>query len=324
MITPELDIGPASRIVVPSGRDYDRCLEAFEETYGITAPRFDDRRLRLEADGREYTRVKNKDVLAIVAEGYADIGLTGTDVCEEQIPEGPDDSNLLYRSIGEPMCSFNLLLPNETAETLSTRLHDPEAKPVLVATSYPNFLGRSIKRARAAGLPMNIAVSPFRPAGSAEIMPALGVSEAVADLVESGDTAMVNGLTVGSKLADVSPAIVWRDPNKAQAPLDRLRFSVDQTLSERAAQLGDPGLTSYTMERLRNPNLAIKDFGEEQAEFLEAVINGKPTAADELADLLFAGLVLSTANGGDVKLSDVIRILEERNVVSSLKRRENS
>jgi ATP phosphoribosyltransferase len=324
MITQELDIGAASRIAVPSGRDYDRCLEAFEETYGVTAPRFDDRRLRLEMDSREYTRVKGKDVPAIVAEGYADIGLTGTDVCEEQIPENPNDSNLLYRAIGDPMCSFNLLLPNETAETLSTRLSDPEAEPVLVATSYPNFLGRSIKRAREAGLPMNITVSPFRPAGSAEIMPALGVSEAVADLVESGDTAVVNGLTIGPKLADVSPAIVWRDPNKAQAPLDRLRFGVDQALTERAAQLGDPDLTSYTLERLRNPNLAIKDFGEEQAEFLEAVISGKPTAADELADLLFAGLVLSKANGGDVKLAQVIHILEKRNIASSLKRREIS
>lgn len=324
MITPELNIGAASRIVVPSGRDYDRCLEAFEETYDITAPRFDDRRLQLETDSRKYTRVKGKDVPAIVAEGYTDIGLTGTDVCEEQIPEDPDDSNLLYRAIGKSMCSFNLLLPNETAETLNTRLSDPEAKPVLVATSYPNFLGRSIKRAREAGVTLNIAVSPFRPAGSAEIMPALGISEAVADLVESGDTAVVNGMTIGPKLADVSPAIVWRDPSKGIVPLDRLRFGVDQTLSERASQVGEPDLNSYTLERLRNPNLAIKDLGEEQAEFLEAVISRKPTAADELADLLFAGLVLSKANGGDVRLTDVIRILEERNTASSLKQRETS
>lgn len=324
MITPELDISTASRIVVPSGRDYDRCLEAFEETYGVTAPRFGDRRLRLEMDGREYTRVKGKDVPAIVAEGYADIGLTGTDVCEEQIPEDLDDSNLLYRSIGESMCSLNLLLPNETAETLRTRLSDPEAKPVLVATSYPNFLVRSIKRARETGSPMNILVSSFKPAGSAEIMPALGVSEAIADLVESGDTALVNGLSIGPKLADIAPAIVWRDPNKAPAPLDRLHFGVDQTLTERTTQISDANLTSYTLERLRSPNLAIKDFGEEQAEFLEAAISGKPTATDELADLLFAGLVLAKANGGNVKLAEVIRILEERNTTSSIRRKESS
>jgi phosphoribosyl-ATP pyrophosphohydrolase len=256
--------------------------------------------------------------------GYADIGLTGTDVCEEQIPEDPDDSNLLYRAIGDPMCSFNLLLPNEAVDSLTLRLNNAEAEPVLVTTSYPNFLDRSIKRAREVGMPMNITVSPFRPAGSDEIMPALGVSEAVADLVESGDTAIVNGLTIGPKLADVSPTIVWRDQNKDAAPLDRLRFGVDRTLSERVVQLGDPGLTSYTLERLRNPNLAVKDFGEEQAEFLEAVIGGKPTATDELADLLFAGLVLAKANGRDVRLAEVIRILEERNIASSLKRREIS
>ncbi len=214
MITPELDIGAASRIVVPSGRDYDCCLKAFEEIYGVAAPRFDDRRLRLRKDAWEYIRVKGKDVPAIVAEGYADIGLAGTDVCEEQIPEDPGASNLLYGAIGEPMCSFNLLLPRQSAETLNARLRDPEAKPVLVATSYPNFLDRSIKRAREADSPLNIRVSPFRPAGSAEIMPALGVSDAVADLVESGDTAIMNDLTIGPKLADVSPSIVWRAPNR--------------------------------------------------------------------------------------------------------------
>ncbi|HSW74535.1 MAG TPA: hypothetical protein VLG16_01565 [Candidatus Saccharimonadales bacterium] len=229
MITPEL--GAASRIVVPSGRDYDRCLEAFEKTYGVPAPRFSGRRLRLEADGRNYTRVKGKDVPAIVARRYADIGLTGTDVCEEQIPQNPGDSNLLYKAIGEPMCSLNLLLPEETAEALSTRLRDPEAEPVLVATSYPNFLARSLERARAAGSPINIALSPFRPAGSAEVMPALGISEAVADLVESGDTAVANGLAIGPKLADIAPAIVWRDPCKDIAPLDGALFDISITHS---------------------------------------------------------------------------------------------
>ncbi len=221
MITPELNMDAVSRIAVPSGRDYDRCLEAFEETYGVVAPRFTDRRLRLEADGIDYARVKGKDVPAYVAEGYADMGLTGTDVCEEQIPRSGSESNLFYRRIGEPMCTFNLLLPDDTAEELGRRLMDPTKEPVLVATSYPNFLGRCLDRARKAGVPLNITTSSFRPAGSVEVMPSLGVSEAVADLVESGDTALVNGLIIGQKLADVSPAIVWRDQSKAPTPLNR-------------------------------------------------------------------------------------------------------
>src|SRR5687768_7873655 len=122
MTNPELTIGSNSRIIVPSGRDYERCLEAFETEYDITAPRFEDRRLNLVAGGRQYTKVKGKDVPAYIAEGFADIGLTGTDVCEEQIPA---NSNLLYQAIGEPMCTFNLLLPQEISDQLLTQLSDP-------------------------------------------------------------------------------------------------------------------------------------------------------------------------------------------------------
>lgn len=200
-----------SRIVVPSGRDYDRCLAAFEEESGLTTPRFTDRRLRLTAGGIDYTRVKGKDVPAYIAGGYADVGLTGTDVCQERAAQFFDDAALRYRAIGKPMCTFNILLPAEVAQTLSERLGDAEAKPVLVATSYPNFLNRCVEQARNVGTTLNIETSPFIPSGSVEVAPLLGMSEAVADLVESGDTAIANGLAIGLKLADVSPAIVWRE-----------------------------------------------------------------------------------------------------------------
>lgn len=209
MTTPELDITSVSRIVVPSGRDYGRCLEAFEDTYSLTSPQFLGRRLLAQAGGVEYARVKGKDVPALVAGGYADVGLTGTDVCEEQIAT-PEHYNLRYRAIGRPMCSFSVLLPGKNADILRNRLNSQDAEPVVIATSYPGFLNRCIERVRQAGMPINVAISSFRPAGSAEVIPALGISEAVADLVESGDTALENGLVIGPKLADVSPAIIWR------------------------------------------------------------------------------------------------------------------
>ena len=58
-----------------------------------------------------------------------------------------------------------------------------------------------------------IVLSPFRPSGSVEVMPYLGVAEAVADLVETGETATQNGLS-RLKLADVFPAIVWRTADR--------------------------------------------------------------------------------------------------------------
>lgn len=323
MNKPEIDIGTAQRIVIPSGRDYERCLEAFEAEFDVSAPRFDDRRLERQSGTKEYFKVKGKDIPAYVADGSADLGLTGTDVCEEQIPEKPEDSNLLYRAIGEPMCSFNLLLPDDEAITavLMARLEDPEAEPVRVATSYPRFLMRCVKRAQAEGKTLNVAIDTFKPSGSVEVLPRLkeGKVEAAADIYETGKTAEQNGLK-GLKLTDVYPAIVWRNPNKAPQTLNRTFFGVDASLDARVEQAANPNTTSYSIERLRNPNQALKDYGEETAEFLEAVINGKASAIDELADLLFASLVLARASGVTITLADVVQRLEERNTKSSLRK----
>lgn len=319
MNKPEIDIGAAQRIVIPSGRDYERCLEAFEAEFDVTAPRFDDRRLERESDTKQYFKVKGKDVPAYVADGSADIGLTGTDVCEEQIPEDKNDSNLLYKAIGEPMCAFNLLLPSSEMDELVVRLNNSEADPVQVETSYPRFLWRCIKRAQEAGQTLNITIKQFKPSGSVEALPGW-TTEAVADIVETGETALANGLAIGPKLADIYPAIVWRDPNKPPQPLNRYFFGVDASLDERMRQAANLNVTSYTLERLRNPNLAVKDFGEEQAEFLDAVIRGSDSAKGELADLLFAGLVLARANGTNIRLADVVQELEKRNTKSSLRK----
>lgn len=315
MTNPEINL-QAARVIVPSGRDYERCLDAYEAEFGVEIPRFSDRSLTLNVGDTLYTKIKGKDVPAYVSQGFADVGLTGTDVCEEQIPE---KSNLLYRAIGAPMCSFNLLLPNDDYDGLAARLTDQNARPVNVVTSYPRFLQRCIERAREVDQPLNIAIDRFKPSGSVEALPGW-ISEAAADIVETGETAEFNGLSIGYKLADVSPAIVWRDPTKPPEPLNQSSFGVDATSSQRAKQSSDPSITSYSIERLRSPNQALKDYGEEAAEYLDAVIRRSDKAGEELADLIFAGLVLSRANGGELELADAIRILEIRNAQSSLKR----
>lgn len=208
MISPEIDMSAVQRIVIPGGRDYERCLEAFETQFGITAPRFDDRLLTRKADGITYIKVKGKDIPAYVANGLADIGLTGTDVCEEQMP-GPEDSNLFYQAIGEPMCTFNVLLPANKMGELTARLTNLETKPVRAVTSYPRFLLRCIQRAKAAGRPLNLTLEQFKPSGSVEALPGW-ITEAAVDIVETGETAVANGLDIGPKLADIYPAVVWR------------------------------------------------------------------------------------------------------------------
>ena len=65
---------------------------------------------------------------------------------------------------------------------------------------------------------------------------------------------------------------------------------------------------------LRNPNKALKKFGEETLEFTQAVLEENAAAAEEeLADLIFSGITLALSRGKDVSLERVMRILVNRN-----------
>jgi ATP phosphoribosyltransferase len=208
----KVEFDQARTILVPTGRDYYRCVQMFEEMLGAKVPDFEPRLLSAQSAGRRYVRVKGKDVPTFVSDGHADLGLTGTDVCEEQIPDDPADSNLRYQAAGEPMCTFELLLPKPRVEELRPRLANEEAEPVVIATSFPNFLRKSVRRLAGNGSKLNIVISPVRPSGSVEVLPQLGMCDAVADLVESGETAHKNGLA-RLPIAKVFPAIIWRDPD---------------------------------------------------------------------------------------------------------------
>jgi ATP phosphoribosyltransferase len=209
MDTLQKEITAAERILVPSGRDYEQCVQAFQETFDITVPPFKDRRLDASLDGRTYIRVKGKDVPGLIAIGAADLGLTGTDVCGERIQSC---AGLLYQAIGGAMCTFDLIVPRQDYEVLSARLSNKSASPVVIATTYPRLLGRC-----AAEQSLNTALSGFIPSGSVEVMPQLNICDAIADIVETGNTARQNGLSSIRKLADIYPAVVWQASNKERA-----------------------------------------------------------------------------------------------------------
>jgi ATP phosphoribosyltransferase len=204
-----------TRVFVPSGRDYQRCVGAFQQEFNVEVPAFTGRQLQVVSDGIEYTKIKGKNVPGYVQAGYADLGITGQDICEEQI--GPV-AQVLYRTIGsQAMCGFELMLPEEQADALQARLSNLDSEPLSIATSFPTFFLRCINRAR-----LNARLKPIAPAGSVEIMPRLRdingrpVCDGVADLVETGESAVACKLRRVAKLADVYPAIVWRGGLKTQ------------------------------------------------------------------------------------------------------------
>jgi len=196
----------AKLILVPKGDDSTPCLLAFEKATGIKVPKFIDRKLETSRDGRTYLKVKGYDIPRFIAAGYGDLGLTGSDSCEEHL--AAPDAGIMYEIFGPKMCRFVLLAPGEALEDVRQRLAG-ETLVMPVATSFPGLL-----RKLALSRNMKLTVADVAVSGSVEIMPRLLGVPLVADLVSSGSTAEANGLVEVETLLDIYPALVIKNDTK--------------------------------------------------------------------------------------------------------------
>jgi ATP phosphoribosyltransferase len=301
-------VASAKLILVPKGDDSKPCLEAFTAATGITVPAFSNRKLSATAQGRTFVKIKGRDIPALIAAGYGDIGMTGSDSCEDYLATA---NGIVYQTCGESMCRFVLLAPKAKAAAVSSSLMKGKQQ-LLVATSFPKLLGVYAKNAN-----LNLATIDLQLSGSVEVMPRLLNVPLVADLVATGETARVNGLIEVKTLKEVYPAIVSRDTtNKvfAAPSYDDLEL-IDATLAKRGLQITDASVVSPTLNLLRDTNKAGKKAGEEFGEVMMAIF-GDGSIADcesEVADLIYAQLAAAYSRNKPIKLGNIIRILIERN-----------
>ena len=303
----------AQLILVPKGDDSQPCLQAFEKATGITVPEFKGRKLEVKANGITFLKVKGKDIPGLIAAGYGDIGLTGSDSCEDYMTS---DNSITYQSFGAQMCRFALLVPTAKASTMRKQLKS-NRRYLTVATSFPRLLNKYARIKGIKLLPTKIIVS-----GSVEIMPRLLGVPLVADLVSSGVTAKANGLVEIESLLDVYPALVIRNDVKAKQSKPVLCIDInriDATLRRRSLQINNPAISSYTLGLMRNDNKAGKKAGEEFSEVLMAIFGNGDTkdCESEIADLIYAQLVSAYSRSKPVKLDNIMRILVERNQLGS-------
>lgn len=121
--------------------------------------------------------VRAPDVVEMVADGVADLGITGLDLVEEE--QAAVDVAL---RLGYGACDLTLAAPSRSD------FDKPEDFSGLrIATSHPNLTERFFSD-------RSIDVSVIKLHGSVEVAPKLGVADAVADLVSTGSTLLVNGL----------------------------------------------------------------------------------------------------------------------------------
>jgi ATP phosphoribosyltransferase len=193
------------RIALPNkGRLAEGALELLERT-GLERTEVSERALRAEL-GDDFTAlfVRAKDIPEFVADGAADLGITGSDLVEEA---GRPVESLLRLGFGR--CRMAVAVPEGACAS-------PEELPdgVRVATSFPRTAERWFaERGR------RITLVPV--SGAAEIAPQLGVAEVIVDLVGTGSTLRVNGLREVATVAEAEAVLVGR-PGGLEGPRSRV------------------------------------------------------------------------------------------------------
>ncbi len=193
------------RIAIPNkGRLSDKALDLFERA-GLRAE-FRANRALVARLGPEFQAimVRAEDIPEFVADGAADLGVTGRDLVKEA---GRDVRELMDLEFGH--CRVVLAVREDS----EIKAMEDIVSGTRVATSFPRIASTFFAQS---GTEIEIA----RISGSTEIAPHLGVAEVIVDLTSTGSTLRVNGLReIGTLLESTAQLIAseatMADPVKA-------------------------------------------------------------------------------------------------------------
>ncbi|MDE5626456.1 MAG: ATP phosphoribosyltransferase [Paramuribaculum sp.] len=121
--------------------------------------------------------LRDDDIPQAVAMAVADIGIVGLN----EVAEKGEDVEVAMR-LGFGACRISLAVPRD-ADYTGVEWFDNRR----IATSYPNILRRFMEE-------KNIRAEIHEIAGSVEVAPAVGMADAIFDIVSSGGTLVQNGL----------------------------------------------------------------------------------------------------------------------------------
>lgn len=192
------------RIALPNkGRLHDKALALFE-TAGLRAEFSSERALVAELGSTcQAIFVRAADIPEFVADGAADLGVTGADLVAEN---GREVKELLDLGFGR--CHLAVAVPDNSGIR-----HPADIAPgSRIATSFPK-LTRSFFDA----MDVSIEIAPVT--GATEIAPHLGVADVIVDLVSTGSTLRVNNLREIATILESTARVVanraaWEDEER--------------------------------------------------------------------------------------------------------------
>jgi ATP phosphoribosyltransferase len=240
------------RIGIPSkGRLADAAAELLVEA-GLKFRR-QDRSLfaRVRDMPIDVTFLRTDDIPILCAEGAIDLGITGGDLVEEA---GVELQTRLSLGLGN--CRLAFCVPEDS------QIQKPaDLASARIATSFPHVTETYLARHKVKGHIVQLT-------GSVEVMIALGVADAIVDLVETGSTLAANRLRILDEIGKYETVLV-QNPATKQSPLcDRVVRRLEGVVIARsyslleynvpeaklaAAEKITPGFESPTINKLEEP-----------------------------------------------------------------------
>jgi len=198
----------------------------------------------------DITFLRTEDIPVLCAEGAIDMGITGGDLIAES---GVELAERLELGVGQ--CRLSICVPEDSKVRQASELNGAR-----IATSFPNVTRKFLEQHDAQAHLVNLS-------GSVEIMIALGVADAIVDLVETGSTLAANRLRILEDIDRYETVLVQnkagRHPELADRVVRRLEGVViarSYSLLEynipraklRAAEQITPGFNSPTVSALED------------------------------------------------------------------------
>ncbi len=241
------------RIGVPSKGRLAESAEALLKDAGLSFRR-SERSLfaRCKDLPVEVTFLRTDDIPVLCAEGAIDMGVTGADLIAES---GVQVHKRLELGIGT--CRLAVCVPENSPITGPAELNGSR-----IATSFPRVTETYLREHGAAAHLVTLS-------GSVEIMIALGVADAIVDLVETGSTLAANQLRVLDEIGTYATVLVQNQDRRHAELADRivrrvegvviarsyslLEYNVPRTKLAQAERI-TPGFNSPTVSALEDPN----------------------------------------------------------------------
>jgi ATP phosphoribosyltransferase len=200
----------------------------------------------------DVTFLRTDDIPVLCAEGAIDLGITGADLVAESGVE------LVERlDLGVGNCLLAVCVPEEGAIRSPKDLANQR-----IATSFPNVTQRFLAK-------HGVTAHTVKLTGSVEVMIALGVADAIVDLVETGSTLAANRLRVLEEIGCYETVLIQNPKTTHQALCDRVVRRLEGVVIARAYSLLEynvpakklaeaekitPGYNSPTVNRLEDEN----------------------------------------------------------------------